>query len=32
MEAMPFLGMFALLITLPAGTAKIVGRSFERHG
>jgi hypothetical protein len=31
MEAMPFVGIFALLFTLRTGTTKIVGRSFERH-
>jgi hypothetical protein len=31
MEAMPFVGIFALLLTIRAGTTKIVGRSVERH-
>jgi hypothetical protein len=31
MEAMPFVRMFALLLTLRAGTTNFVGRSVERH-
>jgi hypothetical protein len=31
MEAMPFVGIFALLLMLRAGTTRIVDRCFERH-